>query len=103
MLYNLATEVTCIAEIKALPGKKQALFEKLAELIPLSKTEAGCLRYELHQSIEDDSIFTFVDKFANQNSFDLHCETDYIKQYFDEIIPKISEYVKITLHKEIMI
>lgn len=101
MDITLSNEITCIAEIKAAPGKRKELLEKLLELMPLSKREAGCVRYELHQSIEDENIFTFVDRFSDQSAFDLHCETDYIKIHFDEIIPKLSEYIKLSVHKEI--
>ena len=52
--------------------------------------------------MEDENIFIFVDKFSDKNAFDFHCETDYIKRCFDEIIPKMSEYIKVSTNKEIM-
>lgn len=103
MSHKFSNEVTCIAEIKAKTGKRAELLEKLLELFPLSKQEQGCLRYELHQNLENENIFTFVDKFANQAAFDFHCEADYVKIYFDEIIPALTEYVKIELYKEILL
>ena len=102
MSDKVINEITCIAEIKALPGKREELLSNLLELIPLSKKEKGCIRYELHQNIDDENIFIFVDKFVDKNAFDFHCETDYIKKYFDEIIPHISEYIKISMNKEIV-
>lgn len=101
MNKDLSYEVVCIAEIKAKPNMLDTLLTRLAELVPLSKQEEGCVRYEVHQCLDDPDIITFVDRFKNMDAFNFHCETEYIKKYFDEIIPNLSESIKISLYKEI--
>lgn len=101
MEKRLSHEVICIAEIKAKSGMVEALLTELAKLIPLSKQESGCVRYEIHQSVEDENLITFVDRFKDMKAFNFHCETNYIKKYFDDIIPKLADDIKISLYKEI--
>ncbi|WP_440993532.1 putative quinol monooxygenase [Cysteiniphilum litorale] len=95
--------VVCIAEIKAKKDKTNELLKVLYELKIKSPLEKGCVRYELHQDDEDPTIFTFVDRFANQAAFEYHCDQEYTKLYFDDVIPSLAESIKISTHKEIEI
>lgn len=99
--FKLSENIVCIAQFKPKTGKRDELIQALSELIPLSKGEPGCLRYELHQSVENPEIITFIDRFKDQSAFDFHCETEYIKKHFDEILPGLTDSIEITLHREI--
>lgn len=102
-MQKLSKEITCIAQFKPKDGKRDELIQALVQLIPLSRSEPGCIRYELHQGVEEQNVITFVDRFKNKAAFDIHCEMDYIKKYFDEIIPKLVDEMTITLHQEILL
>jgi quinol monooxygenase YgiN len=102
MLKKADKEVVCVAQFKAKEGKEEELLEALHALIPATKKEAGNIRYELNQSIEDARTITFVEKFASQEAFDFHCNTPYIKEFFDTVPPKLVENVVVTLYKEVL-
>ncbi|KTD33573.1 putative monooxygenase YcnE [Legionella nautarum] len=94
-------EIVCIAHLEAKEGKKEMLLQILQGLIKPSRNEPGCLSYHLHASPENPNMFTFIDKFKNQEAFDYHCETHHVKEAFDNLIPPLVESMTITLHQEI--
>lgn len=50
-LYRInQRQIVCVASFLAKPGKEQALIEALGALIPDTRKEDGCIRYELNQS-----------------------------------------------------
>ena len=102
MLKKAEKEIVCVAQFKAKEGKDEELLESLHALIPATRAEEGNIRYELNQAIEDPRTITFVEKFASQEAFDYHCNTPYIKEFFDTVPPKLVETVVVTLYREVL-
>jgi len=50
----------------------------LLSLIEPSRAEAGCLKYELLQSADDPTEFTFVETFASDEALQVHAAAPYI-------------------------
>lgn len=100
MSENSPKEIICIAHLEAKEGQKDALLRVLTGLIKPSRNEPGCLSYQLHMSPENPNMFTFIDKFKDQSSFDYHCESSYVKEAFDNLIPPLVESMNITIHHE---
>ena len=101
MKGNDLNAIVCIAHLVAKEGQAETLLHVLKALIKLSKDEPGCINYQLHRSIENPNMFTFVDKFKDQTAFDYHCETVHVKEAFDELIPPLVDSMDITLHQEL--
>jgi quinol monooxygenase YgiN len=101
MKTNTGKEIVCIAHLEAKEGKKEVLFQVLQGLINPSKNEHGCISYQLHSNTENPNMFTFIDKFQDQEAFDYHYEMVHIKEAFDNFIPPLVESMTITLHQEI--
>ena len=102
MKTGRSTALVCIAEFTPKPGMTDQLIETLSQLIPLTKKESGCVRYELHQGVDDKNLITFIDRFADRAAFDHHCNTDYINKYFYDILPGLTDNIKITLYNELI-
>ena len=63
----------------------QEEFLKLTkELIILSREEKGNISYHLYQDINDDSHFTFIEEWQNQEAIDEHNQT----KHFTTIVPQ---------------
>jgi quinol monooxygenase YgiN len=60
-------------------GKIKELLEKLVEN---SRQESGCLQYDLHQNIENPTIFILHEVWENKVIFDLHNSQHYVKDFF---------------------
>ena len=67
----------------------QEEFLKLTkELIILSREEKGNISYHLYQDINDDSHFTFIEEWQNQEAIDEHNQT----KHFTTIVPQIKSF-----------
>lgn len=93
--------VVCIAKILIKKDKLDEVLKIFFELKKNTIKEAGCLRYELHQSQENPLIFTFIDRFESIDAFDHHCKQEIVIKYFDNILPLLTDTIEFTLHNEI--
>lgn len=96
------TQLVCIARFIANEGEADQLIENLHTLIPLTRQEGGCIRYELNQSIDNPHVITFVEKFYDQKTFDEHCNQPYIVEFFNDGKPKHVKSFDVSLHKELL-
>lgn len=96
------TQLVCIAKFIAKIGEEDKLLKDLYSLINLTRREGGCIRYELNQAIDDPKVITFIEKWYNQETFDAHCEKEYILKFFNNGKPNHVETFNVSLHKEIL-
>lgn len=103
-LYRInQRQIVCVASFLAKPGKEQALIEALGALIPDTRKEDGCIRYELNQSREEPRRITFIEKFVDIESFDQHCAKDAIQHYFHQQMPELVESHHVETYQEIIV
>jgi len=60
----------------------------LENLVKNTRKEAGCLHYNLHQSIATPNLFIFHEVWENQEALDKHNTQEYIKSFF-ELAPNL--------------
>ncbi|WP_282110779.1 putative quinol monooxygenase [Shewanella algicola] len=90
--YAINTQqIVCVAQFVAKPGQRDALVTALASLIPDTRRELGCIRYELNVSVEDENKVAFVEKFVDRAAFDKHCAKEAIEHYFHHVMPELVE------------
>ncbi|GAA4719461.1 putative quinol monooxygenase [Brevibacillus fulvus] len=73
--------ITVTAVLRAKAGKEQQLREELLKVVPLSRKEAGCIEYNLHQSLEDQRVFLFYETWKDEEALKSHAETEHYQQY----------------------
>lgn len=96
------TQVVCVAEFRAFEGKAEELINALYLLMGPTHKEPGCMRYELNQRSDDNRWITLIEKWTDRNSFDRHCAMPYIKDYFDNVRPRLVEIFEVKLYQEIL-
>lgn len=69
---NAVPPLTVIAISTAVPGQEEALRTAQKELVAATAKEPGCLRYVLHQSLEDGRVLVFVESWASENAWKAH-------------------------------
>lgn len=74
-------EFICVAEFTAKDGKADLLHAALSLLIEPTRKEAGCLRYELHQSLDNPHMFIMLEKYKNKAAFDFHVNQPYLVDF----------------------
>ncbi len=77
-----ATEpLTIIVITTAVPGQEQKLRAVQETLVAETLAEPGCLRYELHQSLEDGRVLIFVESWASEPAWRAHLDGDAIRHF----------------------
>lgn len=74
--------------------KKAAL-----EIIAPSRAENGCINYDFHQAIDDETIFLWHETWTNKTAIDAHAASKHFKE-FSEVVKDITdEPLQVTLAK----
>lgn len=75
------TAITICAILKAKSGQEEQLLDELLKLIKPSRSEKGCIQYQLHRSVEEKGTFVFYETWADQNAINEHVNTEHYKTY----------------------
>jgi quinol monooxygenase YgiN len=94
-------EVVVVAHFTAQQGKEGELLDLLHSLLEPTRKEAGCIRYELNQEIENPRAFTFAEKFASREAFDAHVKMPYVARFAEQSAALV-ESKHIRLHRELL-
>lgn len=76
-----STPLTILAITKAAPGKETELRAAQELLVADTLKEPGCLRYELHQSLEDGRVLIFVESWATYHQWQDHMNGAAMKRF----------------------
>jgi quinol monooxygenase YgiN len=93
--------VTVIAHIRAKPGQESRVRQVLEKLLVPTRAEAGCINYDLHQSLTDPILFVFYENWKSEADLEAHARSAHIQSFrklADEIL---GESVEITKWKAI--
>jgi quinol monooxygenase YgiN len=71
--------VRIVAHLEARPDKVSELRELLEGLVVPTRLEAGCVSYEMLESLEDPAKFTFVEEWTHEEALEAHFETEHIQ------------------------
>jgi quinol monooxygenase YgiN len=73
--------VTVLARVRARAGKEAEVRRLLLALVAPSRTEAGCLNYDLHQSAADPAEFMFYENWTSRAALDAHAAMPYLDEF----------------------
>ena len=90
-------EVTVVAQIRAKDGMEDKVEQELVGLVGLTRSEKGCIKYDLHQSAENKSLFMFYEKWASKKDLDAHILMPHMKAHMQRARDLFAEPPKITL------
>jgi quinol monooxygenase YgiN len=78
-----------IATMKTTSENQQAFVEATRECITETRKEAGCISYELHQSVSDVDTFVFVERWENREALEAHFKAPHLANWRREAGPLI--------------
>ena len=82
--------VHIIARFNAKPDSIDALRKQLLAMLEPTRQEAGCIRYDLLNSIAEPTDFTFVEEWASQAAIDAHMQTPHLQALLVDTAPLIT-------------
>ena len=94
-------KVTVVARIGAKKGMEEIVKQELIALLSPTRSEKGCINYDLHQSVEDKSLFMFYENWASKKDLNEHLEMPYMKSHMDKAKDILAEPPEITLWEKI--
>jgi len=89
--------LTVIAITRAVAGQEQALRSAQEQLVAETLKEPGCLRYELHQSLQDPGLLVFVESWQSEEYWRAHMEGTAMRRFIDSGARQLIE--KLDLHR----
>lgn len=95
-------KVTVVARIRAKKGMEEKVKRELMALLSPTRSEKGCINYDLHQSVEDKSLFMFYENWASKRDLNEHLEMPYMKSHLEKAKEILAEPGDITLWEMII-
>lgn len=93
--------VTVTAHIKAKTGLEEKLKEELLSLVEPTRSEAGCISYDLYRDQENQSIFMFYESWKSKGDLEQHLQKSYLKNFMAKADELLAEPVTISLWEKV--
>lgn len=89
-------KVTIVARMRAKDGMEEQVRQELMSLVPQTRSEEGCINYELHQAAEDKALFMFYENWHSKEDLDKHFEMPHLKAFLGKAEEVLAEPPDIT-------
>jgi quinol monooxygenase YgiN len=93
--------LTVIASFHARPDKEAELRAALIGLLAPTRSETGCLNYDVHQSAEDPAKFLFHENWTSKAHLEAHLQSPHIKALLPRVDELCTGFPQITLWEAI--
>jgi len=95
------SNVLLIARFKTKAGKEEEVRDLLLSLVGLTRAEEGCVFYYLHQVKKEKGHFLFYECFSNEEAYNNHINTPYIKGFLNRVDELLAEQPEVTFLEKI--
>lgn len=95
------TVLTIIAHIKSKPGMEQRMQQDLLGLLAPTRSEPGCITFDLLSDINDPTVFMLYENWENQAAIDAHFEQPYVKQVLQAYEVTLAEPITVNFLSKI--
>jgi len=90
-------QVTVVARCRAKKGMEEQVRQEILALVLPTRSESGCINYDLHVSVEDPALFMLYENWRSKAALDQHLATPYLER-FKALAPELlSEPIDIAL------
>lgn len=93
--------LTVIAQIKTKKGMEENVREELFKLVAPTRSEPGCIVYDLYQSADNKHTFMFCECWRDKEDLDAHLRKPYIKSFMEKAGEMLTEPVGVSLWSKI--
>ncbi len=100
---NMTTEksVTVVATIKVKEDMVDSVKKKLEGLVTATVKEEGCINYNLHQSLDDRSLFIIYENWESRDALDRHMASPHFKAWREKGKDLLADIPQVTLCRKI--
>ncbi|AXT27492.1 antibiotic biosynthesis monooxygenase [Ruegeria sp. AD91A] len=85
-------KLTIVANIKANPGKIDLVKAELTKLIDITRSEKGCINYDLHQDNDNPAHFVFYENWESRELWQTHMGAPHLAAYMAATDGAVAEF-----------
>ncbi|WP_420413546.1 putative quinol monooxygenase [Roseibium sp.] len=86
------SKLTIVANITAQPDKIELVKTELLKLIDITREEAGCINYDLHQDNENPAHFLFYENWETRELWQAHMKAPHLAAYLAATEGAVAEF-----------
>jgi len=86
------TKLTIVANIIANPDKVELVKAELLKLIDITRAEAGCIKYDLHQDNTNPAHFMFYENWESREFWQTHIANQHLADYMAATEGAVTEF-----------
>ena len=90
-------KVTVLARFKAREGLEEKAKQEIMARVAPTRSEAGCINYDLHQSSDDKRMLMLYENWVSKQALDEHLQMPYLQSLIAAADDLFSEPIEITL------
>ena len=92
----MTERVTVVAIIRAKPGMEQEVRKELLGLCGPTRAEKGCINYDLHQALDNPSLFLFHENWASKADLEAHSQSAHLQAWRKRAVELLAEPNQVT-------
>ena len=85
--------LTIVAQITAKPSRERLVRKELEKLIPITRAEAGAIRYDLHVDTGNPGVFLFYETWENRDLWQSHMNAPHLQAYMEATEGAVESFV----------
>ncbi len=89
--------ITVLALAKAKEGMEETAREELLSLVSPTRSEPGCINYDLHQAADEKSLFMFYENWKSMDDLEKHRERPHMKAFKQKASGFLAKPTEVTL------
>ncbi len=93
--------VTVVVRIKARPGMEARVREELESLLAPTRSEKGCLNFDMHEATDDETLFLFHENWTSREDLETHLAAPHIKHWLAAAPTLLAEPMELTLWRQV--
>ncbi len=93
--------ITLLALVKAKEGMEETVRQELLSLVNPTRSEPGCISYDLHQATNDKSQFMFFENWKSMEDLEKHREAPHMKVFRQKVGSLLAKPIEGTLFEMI--
>lgn len=83
------SSLTVFVELRAREGQAEALAAAVAQVVPPTRAEPGCLEIAVGRSIRDPGLFVIQSRWKDEAAFEAHAELAHTTVFLAKVQPLI--------------
>ena len=92
----MTQQLTVLARIKAKAGREEEVLREIMSLIEPTRSEDGCITYDLHRAQDDPALFCLYENWRSRRDLDVHLSTPYLQAFLGKAPDLLAEPVDLS-------